>query len=85
MKAVYNYAAREFKWTPATVRGMLFSDFLAVFDFKQEVPVSREDLNDHINRKRAAKGLPPMKPAPGEKKATVPAPPPAPEQKKRRR
>lgn len=29
-----------------------------------EAAASMEDLRDQINRKRAAKGLPPMKPAP---------------------
>lgn len=67
MKKVYQYAAKEFGWTPAVVRELPLVDFWDIFDVRQEQKVSHGDWTSYMNKMRAEHGLPPMKPFVPEK------------------
>jgi hypothetical protein len=48
---------------------MSFGQLVTVFDLQtSEREVVWEDVKEEINRRRAAKGLPPMRPMPKQKK-----------------
>lgn len=64
--------ARDYHWTPDQVMAMTFDRFHRFAFGAQKFTLTRpgeaaatmEDLRDQINRRRAEKNLPPMKPAP---------------------
>lgn len=71
--ACWRTYAREFGWTPDEIMDrMTFARFYAFAFANQkftltgagQATATMEDLRDQINRRRAEKGLPPMKPTP---------------------
>lgn len=58
---MFTWFAREFHFTPDQVRSMRHADFVLFLESVEGREVSAAELEADINRRRAAKGLPPMK------------------------